>query len=263
MESVQSDFESNLLKTSQESIKVSKANKARTLQYGNDPTERVTSIQQPAEKRPIYIDDESGNGNRPIEAAPIWRDYQQGSQRYADSGKNSPNDYVFNFGDYKKKAAKGVNHSQNLASTKSQPTKKVMKQNFTSLGNHIDEEKVSKKSRGRAKMPAPSSIDRNERKAMVEQQLFDSMMSKAESLPASVYEKLDHLDREALRRWYANAKQFANGSKEKRTVKTDVRRVVDLYKLYGSDQSALVNPSSDKLSLEVRNRSTAEARQLD
>ena len=98
---------------------------------------------------------------------------------------------------------------------------------------------------------------------MVEQQLFDSMMSKAESLPASVYEKLDHLDREALRRWYANAKQFANGSKEKRTVKTDVRRVVDLYKLYGSDQSALVNPSSDKLSLEVRNRSTAEARQLD
>ena len=119
------------------------------------------------------------------------------------------------------------------------------------------------KSRGRAKMPPPSSLDRSERKALVEQQLFDSMLSKAESLPASVYEKLDHLDREALRRWYANAKQFANGPKEKRTVKTDVRRVVDLYKLYGSDQSALVNPSSDKLCLEVRNRSTAEARQLD
>ena len=61
-----------------------------------------------------------------------------------------------------------------------------------------------------------------------------------------------------MRRWYANAKVFAGGSSEKKSIRTDVRKMVDLYKLYGSDEIALVNPSADKLSLEIRNRSTAE-----
>ena len=90
--------------------------------------------------------------------------------------------------------------------------------------------------------------------------MFESMISKCEGMSAAAFNSLDQLDREALRRWYVNAKRFVKPKDEKQALK-DVKKVCSMYKLYGSEQVALVNPVGNKLNLSVQSREAAERRQ--
>lgn len=89
---------------------------------------------------------------------------------------------------------------------------------------------------GRAKLPPPAPLTRDERNAVVERQLFDDMMRKAERIQDSdLFQQLDRLDQEALKMWYKQASSAGASKKEKRDTRKNVKKVVDLYKLYGSE----------------------------
>jgi hypothetical protein len=75
------------------------------------------------------------------------------------------------------------------------------------------------------------------------------------------YAKLDKLDQDALRAWHEHSKQLAKHKGEKRgpkQQKIDLERVVNLYKIYGTGDNAIVNPASHPFHLTVKNRADAE-----
>ena len=75
---------------------------------------------------------------------------------------------------------------------------------------------------------------------------------------------LDAFDKQALKRWKKTVRKAAKVGNMKRTDNeelNDLRKIVDLYKIYGNDNIALVNPAENPGVLQVRTRS-AEKRKL-
>jgi hypothetical protein len=59
---------------------------------------------------------------------------------------------------------------------------------------------------------------------------------------------LDAFDKQALKRWKKTVKKAAKKGKMKRNEIeefNDLKRIVDLYKIYGNDNIALVNPAEN------------------
>ena len=75
---------------------------------------------------------------------------------------------------------------------------------------------------------------------------------------------LDHLDRAAIKRWRKNVKKARKKGQLKQDDDVelhDLSKMVNLYKIYGNDKIALVNPAEAPGILQVRTRS-AEKRRL-
>lgn len=77
--------------------------------------------------------------------------------------------------------------------------------------------------------------------------------------------KLDKIDKHAIVNWRKQKKK--RGKKTKHLPRSnsgeinDLKRIVNLYKIYGNDNLALVNPAENPGVLQVRNRS-AERRRI-
>ena len=95
-------------------------------------------------------------------------------------------------------------------------------------------------------------------KKLKKQQRID-IMKKIEILQQSdLMRDLDLLDQEALRAWYQANKANARTRTEKKIAIIEAKRVIDLYSLYGSEYTALVNPVNAPGRIEVRDRVYAE-----
>lgn len=76
--------------------------------------------------------------------------------------------------------------------------------------------------------------------------------------------KLDKIDKHAIKHWRKTKKKRNKKNKMRRSNSgeiNDLKRIVELYKLYGNDNLALVNPAENPGILQVRNRS-AEKRKI-
>jgi hypothetical protein len=76
--------------------------------------------------------------------------------------------------------------------------------------------------------------------------------------------KLDKIDKHAIKHWRKTKKKRNQKNKLKRSNSGDIndlKRIVELYKIYGNDNLALVNPAENPGILQVRNRS-AEKRKI-
>lgn len=77
--------------------------------------------------------------------------------------------------------------------------------------------------------------------------------------------RLDKIDKHAMVNWRKQKKR--KGKKQKNLPRSnsgeinDLKRIVNLYKIYGNDNLALVNPAENPGVLQVRNRS-AERRRI-
>ena len=69
--------------------------------------------------------------------------------------------------------------------------------------------------------------------------------------------KLDLMDRDALDNWRKNYEYLAKKNNVQRSIesqKADMNKIIELYKIYGNDTTALVNPAENRFVLEVRDR---------
>ena len=76
--------------------------------------------------------------------------------------------------------------------------------------------------------------------------------------------KLDKIDKHAIKHWRKSKKKRNTKNKLRRSNSgeiNDLKRIVELYKVYGNDNLALVNPAENPGILQVRNRS-AEKRKI-
>lgn len=109
-------------------------------------------------------------------------------------------------------ATAGVAQSQTLNSDRLDLRHPILLHNFAKpepiKENESEHKRFKRGRRKRAKMPPQSELTKEERKAIVEQQLFESMISRAEGMSATAFNSLDQLDQAALRRWYKHAKRF-------------------------------------------------------
>mmetsp|Transcript_38735 Transcript_38735/g.58913 ORF Transcript_38735/g.58913 Transcript_38735/m.58913 type:complete len:87 (-) Transcript_38735:686-946(-) len=77
--------------------------------------------------------------------------------------------------------------------------------------------------------------------------------------------KLDKVDKYAIKNWRKNVKKRKKKKEEVRRSNSgeinDLKKIIGLYKLYGNDGLALVNPAENPGVLQVRKRS-AERRKI-
>ena len=133
------------------------------------------------------------------------------------------------------------------------------------LGIASAEEKAPQsKPRTRAKLPA-DDISKPARDAIVDQQILTGLTDLVINIDPDTYAKLDKLDQDALEAWHANYKQLARHKGERRDFlqqKVDLERIVNLYKVYGSSENAVVSQATNPFSLTVKNRKQAHEKQL-
>ena len=60
------------------------------------------------------------------------------------------------------------------------------------------------------------------------------MFERISKLDAASYEKLDKVDQDALTNWYRNCKQLTKAKNIETPKKTELKRIIELYKIYGS-----------------------------
>ena len=60
------------------------------------------------------------------------------------------------------------------------------------------------------------------------------MYERISKLDAALYEKLDKDDQDALTKWYRNCKQLKKAKNIETPKKTELKRILELYKIYGS-----------------------------
>lgn len=104
-------------------------------------------------------------------------------------------------------------------------------------------------------------INKNARDAIVDQQILNGMMDLVINIDQETYDKLDKLDQDALQTWHNNYQQLSKHKGEKRDFfqqKGDLERIVNLYKVYGTNDNALVNQVRKPYQLTVKNREQAQ-----
>ena len=95
----------------------------------------------------------------------------------------------------------------------------------------------------RAKMPQ-GDINKKARDVIIDQQILNGMLDLVINIDQETYDKLDKLDQDALEAWHKNYNQYKLKQGERRDPhqqKVDLERIVNLYKIYGTSQNAIVN----------------------
>jgi hypothetical protein len=85
------------------------------------------------------------------------------------------------------------------------------------------------------------------------------------NIDQDTYDKLDKLDQDALEAWHKNYNNFKMRQGERRDQyqqKVDLERIVNLYKVYGTSQNAIVHQVNNPTMLTVKPRKEATEKQL-
>lgn len=98
-------------------------------------------------------------------------------------------------------------------------------------------------------------------KAIEDKVMIERMYERINKLDAASYEKLDKVDQDALTHWYRNCKQLTKAMNIETPKKTEMKRIIELYKIYGSQKSVLVNAHENPFVLSVRDRNFELQRQ--
>ena len=124
---------------------------------------------------------------------------------------------------------------------------------------HVNSPQEMQKKKIRAKYKN-LKVKKYKRRAIRDQALLRQMIDQINAVSADAYGKLDFMDRQALLNWKTNFQHLEKINHLAKTIENKTysavngAKIIGMYKIYGNENSTLVNPAENPFKLEVRDR---------